>query len=91
MNINQMTITELKALAYDTGEILKRASNNLTVINQQIANKLKEKQMEDEVVATPEVADEAVVEETSTEVATDEVGATLDSAPAEEVAEPTAE
>lgn len=64
MNLDQMTLTELKALAYDTRNVIERASNNLKVINQQIALKLKEKQMEYEVVATPEVADESVVEET---------------------------
>ena len=77
MNINEMSLTELKALAYDSARVLEQASNNLRVINQTIEQKtLSETQMdEQEVVATPEVA-ETPVEETAevvAESATEEV------------------
>lgn len=68
MNIDQMTLTELKALAYDTRLVLERASNNLKVINQKIANKLKETQMENEDVVVEETTETPVVEETPSEV-----------------------
>lgn len=63
MNLSQMNLTDLKALAYDTLVQLERAQGNLKVINQEIANKLKETQMtEEEVVVAPEVTEEAPAE-----------------------------
>ena len=40
MNIKEMSITELKALAYDTISQLEITQNNLRLINQEIKNKL---------------------------------------------------
>ncbi len=83
MDINQMTLTELKALAYDVSLTLQTAQNNLTVINQQIANKLKETTMDEETVVTEEVTEEVAVEETAPvaeETAVEEVAATEESA-----------
>lgn len=61
--LEDMTVIELKALAYDQAAQLEQAQRNLKVINQEIANKLKEKNMDEEVVATPEVAEETPVAE----------------------------
>ena len=70
MNLNEMNLTDLKALAYDQLVQLDQVQGNLKVINQQIANKLKETQMTDEeVVASPEVAPEAPAEEVVAESA----------------------
>lgn len=83
MDINQMTLTELKALAYDVSLTLQTAQNNLKVINQQIANKLKETTMDEETVVTEEVTEEVAVEETAPvaeETAVEEVAATEESA-----------
>lgn len=67
MNIDQMSLTELKALAYDTKSVMERASQNLTVINQKIANKLRESKMDEETPVVEETATESVVEETAAE------------------------
>lgn len=73
MNINEMSITELKALAYDTRSVLERANQNLTVINQQIAKLLTESKMENEEVVATEATEETVAEETSTAEVAEEV------------------
>lgn len=63
MNLNEMSLTALKALAYDQLVQLEQVQGNLKVINQQIANKLKETQMtEEEVAVAPEVTEEAPAE-----------------------------
>lgn len=64
-NISDLSIDQLKVLAYDATVEYRNAENNLKVINQQIANKLKEKQMEDETPAVEETATETPAEETT--------------------------
>lgn len=41
MDITKMTVTELKALAYDTFAQIEQAQKNLQAINQEIAKKLQ--------------------------------------------------
>lgn len=48
MEITKMTVTDLKALAYDELIKIETAQNNLRLINEQIAKKLKEELPVDE-------------------------------------------
>lgn len=45
MDITQMSITELKALAYDTISQLEQAQSNLQAINREIAARRQAEQM----------------------------------------------
>lgn len=55
MDITHLTITELKALAYDTFVQIEQFQNNLKLINQQIVEKLKQipTDVEEKVEETP--------------------------------------
>ncbi len=44
MDVMQMTITELKALAYDEIARLEQTQKNLQIINNRITEKVKEEQ-----------------------------------------------
>jgi hypothetical protein len=47
-NINDMSMEELKALAYDTLSAIERGQNDLRVLNQAIANKqIQRKEIKD--------------------------------------------
>jgi len=82
MDITKMTLTELKAFAYDTAGVLEKAQQNLTVINQQIAKKLSETQMDEETQVAETPATETPVEETApaTEEVVEEVAPTPETA-----------
>jgi hypothetical protein len=56
-NVKEMTVVELKALAYDVLAVLENAQNNLKVINGEIAERNKVPQVTSETTAS-EVVEE---------------------------------
>jgi len=55
MNIKEISISELKALAYDQLTLIEQAQNNLKIINQEILERqnLQQKSPEKQVVPEP--------------------------------------
>jgi len=51
MDINNKSVVELKAIAFDTLVEIERHQKNLQVINQMIAKKLEEEKVEGEKLA----------------------------------------
>jgi hypothetical protein len=45
MNIEQMTVEQLKALAYDSLVLIEQSQNNLKLINQELAKRAEVKEV----------------------------------------------
>jgi hypothetical protein len=64
MNIKEISISELKALAYDQLTLIEQAQNNLKIINQEILERQKSQQVVPEEQTTTEPPKEEEQKET---------------------------